>query len=48
MHHFVTYFLQKCFENCKDGKDMGHLEVVMRSEIQLSYMLKAADLFKNV
>ena len=31
---FVTSFLQQFFENCKDGNDMGHLEVVMRLEIQ--------------
>ena len=33
-HHFVASFLRQIFENCKDGNDMGLLEVVMHSEIQ--------------
>ena len=34
MLRFVTSFLRRFFENCKDGDDMGRLEVAMRLEIQ--------------
>ena len=53
MLYFVTSFLRQFFENCKDGNDMGRLEVFIRLEIFSSLSLytfakQAADLLKNV
>ena len=45
MLHFVTSFLRQFSENCKDGNDMGHLEVVMRLEIQFFLVIVIVYIF---
>ena len=48
MHHFVTSFLRQFFENCKDGNDMGRLEVVMHSEIQFFFVIAIVYIFMGL
>ena len=48
MHHFVTSFLRQFFENCKDGNDMGRLEVVMHSEIQFFFVIAIVYIFMEL
>ena len=43
MLHFVT-----SFEKCKDGNDMGRLEVVMRLEIQFFLVIVIVYLFMQL
>ena len=45
MLHFVAVFSRQFFENCKDGNDMGHLEVVMRFEIKLFLVIVIVYIF---
>ena len=48
MHHFVTSFLRRFLENCKDGNDMGRLKVVMRSEIQFFFVIATVYIFMGL
>ena len=35
MFHCVTFLLQQFFEKCKDGNNIGRLDIVMSLEIQI-------------
>ena len=35
MFHCVTFLLQQFFEKCKDGNNIGPLDIVMSLEIQI-------------
>ena len=48
MLHFVISFLQQFFENCKDGNNMGCLEVVMYLETQFFFVIVIACIFMGL
>ena len=48
MLHFISSILQQFFENCKDGNDMGRLEIVMRLEIQFFLVIVIVYIFMGL
>ena len=45
MLHFITSFMQQFIENCKDGNNMGRLEVAMRLKIQFFLVVVVVSIF---